>query len=63
MAASLASSFPPISIGINDLGCGDLKTHCTLSSEEIKIAQLKLPEEGRCSGSQAHETPWRSVLA
>lgn len=47
MAASLASSFIPISIGINVLECGDLKTHRTLSSNEIKIAQLKLPEAGR----------------
>ena len=47
MAASLASSFMPISIGINGLGCGDLKTHRTSSSNEMKTAQLKLPEAGR----------------
>lgn len=47
MAASLASSFIPISIGMNVLGCGDLKIYRTLSSNEMKIAQLKLPEAGR----------------
>lgn len=47
MVASLASSFIPISISINVLGYGDLKTYRTLSLNEIKIAQLKLPEAGR----------------
>lgn len=48
---------------MNVLGCGDRNTHRTLSSNEINIAQLKLPEAGRWSGSQVHETPCRSMLA
>jgi hypothetical protein len=39
---------------MNDLECGDLKTHRTPSSKEIKIAQLKLPEAGRWVGYFLH---------
>lgn len=47
MAASLAKSLFPISIGFNELEWGDLKSHRVLSSNEMKIAQLKLPDAGR----------------
>lgn len=62
MAASLASSFSSCSNG-KVVEVGDLNTHLTPSSNEIKMAKLNDPEAGRFSGSQAQGTPCRSALA